>query len=488
MKERVCIFAVSVYFVSLCLYLAVHNMMWADEFLAWNLISDPSFTHMLQSWYKGADSGGLLFYLLARPLAVAIRSPAAIRCSTALCFAVSGVFSFFTLRRRFGVAASALGICALWLGSPLVLSLSVEVRFYGLLMLAFCGVIYVTDRLMQGGSSAWSMVIVALVLHAVLLSSHMLGFIYSAEIVFALLLAYRSRATLAYASGALLSWLLLLFFLPAVRAGSEKLNWIKAPRLIDYVRFFLHEPFGVHAVNLLLYILLALALFYYFRDVLRLRGALDFVGVLATLLLLTPSLFAITSHVYKPIVADRYLVPWTFGLAFFPASLLAKLLSRVSVGPKTLVLSSGVVLVLLLHANAVRLFWKRPPHSLEAIKRFPSTLPIAISDDDVFEQLEYYDSAHSDRYVLLMPHHFRDDAKRSILATLAVQGYGGNMQDVDAFTAKHPRFLYARFSHDHGGYGALIASNSRLRVIRVSTLMFGSEAVPVLEVEVQSGR
>lgn len=485
MRERICILATAAYFVGLCAYLAVHNMMWIDEFLAWNLISDPSFTHMLQSWYKGADSGGLLFYLLMRPIAAATHAPTAVRCVTAACFALSGVFTYLLLRRRFCRGAAALGSILFWLGSPLVLSLSVEVRFYGMLMLAFCGVAYGTDRLIEAETSVLRIAALAFLMHAVMLSSHMLGLIYSAVIIFALLLVNRSRATMAYTVGSLLSWLLLLIYLPAVRAGADKLNWIQAPRLIDFFRYFLHEPFGIHAVNVLLYMIIAAAMIYRLRDVTRYGGAVDFVEVLSVLMLLMPGLFAIVSHLYKPIVADRYLVPWIFGLAFFVASFLSKLLSRMSSQPRAGLVVAGLIAILLLHLNAISLFWKRPQQALEAIKNLPGDLPIAIPDDDVFEQLEFYDARHKERYVFLMPQRFRDQASRNIFAAVAVQGYGGNIQALDAYSKKHPAFLYARFQHDHGGYQTLIASDPSLVEQSLFSVQVGKETVPILLVQKQ---
>src|SRR5271168_3024087 len=60
--------ALTGYFAALCVYFSNRRMMWPDEFDGWNLLTDPSWHHMVQSWNRGADGGSLLFYALGRLL------------------------------------------------------------------------------------------------------------------------------------------------------------------------------------------------------------------------------------------------------------------------------------------------------------------------------------------------------------------------------------------------------------------------------------
>ncbi len=110
--------------------------MWADEFLGWNLITDPSWSHMYGSWSQGADSGGIMFYVLGRCIVrLAGDHPAALRLFSAASLWAAGVIWFQMLKRLFSTSSALVAVLLVWFGSPLYVDHLAQVRFYGLLVL-----------------------------------------------------------------------------------------------------------------------------------------------------------------------------------------------------------------------------------------------------------------------------------------------------------------------------------------------------------------
>lgn len=485
-NEKALALCLTAVFLAVCLYLSLHNMMWMDEFLALNLIQDTSWSHMMQSWAVGADSGGLFFYVLSRLMVAATGSATlTVRLCSTLCFAAAGLLWYSMLRERFHRGIAAFAVLAMWLGTPLVQGLAVQVRFYGLLMLTFSVAVFAMDRLTRPRmQSPMTVAALALLTHALLLSSHMLGLIYSAEILFAALFAtapLRRRAE--YVTGGLASWLLLLVYLPAVHGGAAKLNWIPMPHLVDVARFHIQEPFAIHSLNALLVLLVGLAISTTLARAIKGTTTLTALPVLAIVLAFTPVMFAIISHLYRPIVADRYLVPCLAGLAYLLCATVTVLREYArSTALRTVAAVAGSVLVAVLYGTALRQARYEPTSSLRALENWPSEAPIAIADHSVFEQLEFYDRAHRDRYAYLLPQNFRTQSDTSILSTVWQQGYVHNFAGIDEFTARYPRFLYAQFPSDQGLFAELVGRNRSLCYRQMATVSYGSQAVPMLEV------
>lgn len=108
-----------------------------DEIFTWKEVSDPSLWHLYYAIQHGADGGQPLFYTTAWIWAKAFgTSVIALRLysSSAVCAAL--VITWRTIRRFYGLRATAFGILIFWGTSGTLLDQNGEARFYGLYMLA----------------------------------------------------------------------------------------------------------------------------------------------------------------------------------------------------------------------------------------------------------------------------------------------------------------------------------------------------------------
>ena len=138
---------------SLCLLLSCilwsqHKQVWFDEILTWREVCDPSLWHLYHAIQHGADGGQPLFYTTAWLWAKAFGSSVlALRLysSVAMCGAL--VVTWRTIRRFYGVWATAFGVLAFWGTSGLLLDQNAEARFYGLYMFAVAVTVNLYARL-----------------------------------------------------------------------------------------------------------------------------------------------------------------------------------------------------------------------------------------------------------------------------------------------------------------------------------------------------
>ena len=210
---------------------------WTDECLTAVMVNDSSLTHMLGALRDEINAFPPLPFV-AGWFWVRIfgGSEWSLRLPSLLCLLVAMIAIWLTMRRlTHRVVAAVCAVCVPLL-SPLVRQQLVEARPYTLLLAAFSICVYLF--VVRGGvqqSRAWDWRVVAA--HALLVSCHHLGGVFSALLVAVALLEYgfgRDRAFRNYAQSAIVGWVMVLpsipFYLAQRRLGGE-LNWLGAPSL-----------------------------------------------------------------------------------------------------------------------------------------------------------------------------------------------------------------------------------------------------------------
>ncbi len=201
------------------------RIFWEDEMLAWMLLTDPSWHHMVAAWRMGADGGGFAFYLLGRAwLHLFGPSEVAFRLFSAVGFGLGFVLTWATLRRFYGRWVVAFAMFNTYFCSqPLVLHM-VEGRFYGLLTFALALTVWLAVKLQDFPRRPPAGFYIAMMLaHALLVTSHILGVTYSFFVLAAIVAmdrcVHRWRPGI-YAT-VVATWLLLLPERAAIRASAQ---------------------------------------------------------------------------------------------------------------------------------------------------------------------------------------------------------------------------------------------------------------------------
>jgi hypothetical protein len=340
---------------SLCLLLSCilwsqYKQVWFDEILTWREVSDPSLWHLYHAIQHGADGGQPLFYTTAWLWAKAFgASVLALRLysSAAMCGAL--VATWRTIRRFYGVWATAFGVLAFWGTSGLLLDQNVEARFYGLYMFAVAVTVNLYARLVTRTAAPSRLLLAfAFFSQAALVFSHILGIIYGGLILLALVLVdaakgqLRFKLYLGYAAG----WLPLLLWLPAIRssmAAGKPYSWIAMPGLMDLRSGYWFAAaswwrafFDTHSHKVAFQIVTRASEFLInvpqaavlvfgiikirktgWRAIADPKGALL---LLAYVLLSMPLVLFVLSHVVTPVFTPRYFLPSGIGMAILLAA------------------------------------------------------------------------------------------------------------------------------------------------------------------------
>ena len=252
-----------------------------DEIFTWKEVSDPSLWHLYYAIQHGADGGQPLFYTTAWLWARAFGTGVlALRLYSSVAMCAALLITWRTVRRFYGMWATAFGVLFFWGTSAVLLDQNVEARFYGLFMLAVAITVDLYTRLVARPVPTRALLVLTFLSQAALVFTHVLGLIYSGLILLALILydvakgRLRFKIYLVYAAG----WLVLLVWLPAIRASmaaGRPHGWIAMPTLTDlrtaylfadslpWLRLFKRHSLEVlfqivsHAVDLLIYLPLA---------------------------------------------------------------------------------------------------------------------------------------------------------------------------------------------------------------------------------------
>ena len=266
------------------------------------------------------------------------------------CIAMCGALlvTWRTIRRFYGLWATALGVLFFWGTSGVLLEQNVEARFYGLYMLAVAITVDLYTRLVARPAPTRVLLLLTFFSQAALVLTHVLGLIYSGLILLSLMLFDAAKGRLrwklyfAYAAG----WLALLVWIPAIRssmAAGKPHGWIAMPTITDlrtaylfadslpWLRLFkrhsLEAGFQIvsRTAEFVIYVPLALVFVFGLRRILRSgwrtiaepKGALL---LIAYVLLSAPVVLFLLSHLITPVFVPRYFLPSGIGLAIILAA------------------------------------------------------------------------------------------------------------------------------------------------------------------------
>ncbi|MGI4853038.1 MAG: hypothetical protein ACRYF4_03195 [Janthinobacterium lividum] len=484
----------ALYFGGISLYLSSHRLMWADEFTGFFVMTDPSWRHAYQSWSRAADSGGPLFYLLGHSLvSVFGPHPYVLRLFSAACLWMAAVLWFEVLRRKLSTLPALTACGLVWLCNSLFVDHLGQVRYYGLLVLATAVaailMIWVEDHapraivcflLMYAGSSF-------------LITSHMLGVVFSSFVVAAMLFSRLPRTKKAAAiAGALASWSLILLFRTAIHAGSAAYTWVQMPHATDLLRYYLHTPFYVSShpvlsnlVNTLLALLIVCGAFLAKRKLTR-NGPGDsgrrLMLIFSALLLCLPLGMFVLSHAYKPVWVGRYLMPYGLGVAGMCAGALwfaGDQLSKKTYHLRKRAFAVGACfLIIALHMLTLREQRLIPYANIRPYLAASVRLPLVLQDADPFLESRYYAASEGSNlyFVLSRREH------GTLNAVLESDYQPGLMYDDDFFLA-HQKFLYLDIPWARGPFlERWKAQHPDWRIRRVGDLPYQGTSAPLLEV------
>ncbi len=182
-----------------CILWSSHKQAWMDEIFTWKEVSDRSLWHLYYAIQHGADGGQPLFYttawLWAKAFGTGVLTLRLYSC-VAMCGAL--LVTWRTIRRFYGLWATAFGVLAIWGTSGVLLEQNVEARFYGLYMLAVAISVDVYTRLVARPVPTRSLLVLTFLSQAALVLTHVLGLIYSGLILLALILFDAAKGRLRF--------------------------------------------------------------------------------------------------------------------------------------------------------------------------------------------------------------------------------------------------------------------------------------------------
>lgn len=430
---------------------------------------------MLQSWSRGADGGGFLFYLLGKLLYEASGANVdVIRAVLALCLWVSAVLWWKMLRRDFSPLTATFAVVIVFLCTPLYVNYLAELRFYSLLILTFTLVVYLTTWMERTKPRAAVIIPLSMLAHALLLTSHLLGLVYSFAILCAIFLSSFPRRQLRAALlGGFGGWLVLLPFIKATHANAGKLNWVGMPDLMALVRFYFHTPTQYRFVNLFLFLIVVVAGVLVLKQRSGPLRKLPFGLTFALVMLAVPTGFYVVSHLYQSIFAERYMMPYTLAFGYLIAWALYTLRSRLPAEPGLLtfgVVFASAIFLFFLHGQTLRSQDLRPYSDIAPLVNFQSRYPLVIPNVRIFLQVKHEGILVKNPIACLRPALTEAEKQKSILTTLIEQGYAPDVYDGASYVAAHPAFLYLDVSPEECYPGAQVLDAPDLKKTDAGTI------------------
>ena len=474
-----------------CILWSSRKQEWVDEIYTWTEVNDRSLWHLYYAIQHGADGGMPLFYTTAWAWAKIFGTGTlALRLYSCLAFCGALVIVWRTLRRAYGVRSTAFGTLMVFGTSALILDQNAEARFYGLYTLTVAIVIALYARLAEQENPKLTLLAQAMLAQAALVLSHVLGIIYGALVLFALVLfdackrRFRIRVYLFQAAG----WLALIVWVPAIRASiaaGKPHGWIPMPVLRDFLSscsFDMwvnpillaqlnagltqrsYENLFAHWVRHLLLLLVAASLLIaavrLWRGVTGDPNEREFKKIalmmVAISILTTPLILLILSHLITPVYVPRYALPSALGLAliltaFADALGLDRIHKLQSVAGVTwavllpVLVSMPVISALILDSG------KANPEYLDVSQldaAVPANVPVVVGwQHDFFKVMRY--SKRNDRpyfFLLDWPTALKGNvefvADFHLMSSYRQVGYySGNIRDQTDFLCTYPYFL-----------------------------------------------
>jgi hypothetical protein len=449
-----------------------HRLLWEDEVLGWKLVSDPSWRHMVYARNLGADGGGFSFYVTCRLWFNLVGASAlTFRLYSAICIGLAFCVTWTVVRRFYSTGITAFALFNTWFLCPLIVIHMAEGRFYGLMLLGTALVLWITVKLAsdRGPAKAYSYVLL-FVLNGFLVTTHLLGIVYSGSYLLALILldrlSYRWRPLL-YLSAAS-SWLLLIADRTAIRAAAaagKPWFWVAPPTVKQFLAAYIAFSREMAAVLLVLFLGVAWRCWQrrgYRTDLREALQARPEVYVIVFVLLIVPVEFVVASKVGTPIFLNRYLLPVSIAQMFLLAEALQllglqDLMARITHGSRrgmvwiqiTASVCFGVVLLcgVFLYIQKGALGLSDDANAVTA--RMPSDEPVVCEDGIAFLAMMGPNPPKVQcTYVLDWQHSVSKDAPRGevseyhLLESWKRANYApGHIRYLDEFLKDEPQFL-----------------------------------------------
>lgn len=464
-----------------CVLWSMHKQAWGDEIFTWREVNDPSLLHLYYAVRHGVDGGMPIFYATVWPWARAFgTADLTLRLYSCAAMCAAFLVTWKTIRRFYGIWATAFGVLTFWGTSDLLLEQNAEARFYGLFMLAVAIAVNIYMRLVVQPAPKLKLLVLSLLSQAGLVLTHVLGIIYGGLILLGLILSdgvkrrFRPRVYLFHAAG----WMALLVWVPGIRtsmATGKPHGWIALPKIKDLfgTYFFLDsyqwfQLIGRHShgsvSRIIQYaaefaILLALAVIFLLglRKLMAPRprtspDSKDALLVVAYLLLSAPVILFVVSYLITPIFVARYLLPSGIGLAIVLADFAdahgsdSQTSSRLVWGAVALFLAISPVLTALamppLHSSWRFLDVQRLDQTVP-----PNTAVVADWVDDFAKLMRYSHSPQTHYYFLLDWPTALTGPRASVpdyhlMSSYRDAGYfSQSIQDNEAFLCSHTGFF-----------------------------------------------
>lgn len=446
------------------------RVFWEDEMLGWLLLHDPSWQHMIRAWNLGADGGGFSFYLLGRAwFAVAGPSMLAFRLFSGVCFGLAFAVLWAALRRSYSLGITAFALCNSYFFNLPLTRHFIEGRFYGLLVLSTALAVWLNLRLdaeEHRTQSRWWL-LAAFLIHGLLTTSHVLGVVYSAFLVGALVLldVVRRRWRPALYLACCAAWLLLIAertsIAAAARVGQPHF-WTTAPTAVTVLGAYTGFSNEILLVLCILLGIAAVALlrepgnpFQNLRTAFRARPAAWITGLAV---LLIPVGFLLEGLIGTWLFTDRYLQPVVAGIALLTAELVAAGLPLAFSLPailRRLALAAGglgyaaLLLFWVLH-HVAQMTMEPIDYTAQLTAHLPRGVPVVVEDVFTFTNLMAHHADSGVDYLFLLdwnwaispdaPH--SDVTQYHLMQNWQRAGYfPAQIQDAARFFRQHPQFL-----------------------------------------------
>ena len=492
--------ALVLYLVVVSLVMSPRRMMWDDEFVAWHLLADPTWAHAAHNWLRGADGGGPLFYILDRLVYEAFGAdPTRVRFAAVICTAAAMLLWGRMLARYVPLAAAAIAVGLCWMSSSGFLFHLYEVRFYGQLVLgvamAAAAMLWIERR--QPPLAACF--VISWFTGAFLITTHMLGIIYSGLMMLMWFFSdqpMRRRVTAVL--GSFTGWATLLLYLRTIRSDASILTWVRMPNVSGVIRFLFHTPvmflpalrFSV-AVNAVLLGFAAVGASVVVRGArfgLRERavpaterGRSLFLAI-GAVLAITPLVFYVVSHLYQPIFAERYLLPYLLGLSALVALGMARITagwSRQQAAAGTAV--AALLLVALQIADLRVAATYEPFTNLQPLLQIPAgNLPVVLDQQPLLDQAHFYGGATGARYWCMSPPWMKPAGSPPEALSW---GYEPFMPAAADFLAATPHFYLIKTRMLREQHLDAVLTDPAWTSRQVGTVMVDGEPEPMYELE-----
>ncbi len=460
------------------------RIFWEDETLGWMLLHDPSWRHMVTAWKMGADGGGFFFYLTGRLWFFLLgASDLSFRLYSSTCFGLAFAVTWIAARRYYRTGVVAFALFNTWFFSPPLVMHMHEGRFYGLLILCVSLAFWLNLVLADLPTSLSEPVPVPVpvrwyaalfLVHGMLVTSHLLGVVFSAFLLGGLLatdLARRRRRPGLYLAGAA-AWLLLLpersNLVASANVGRPHF-WTKAPTKTDILMAYTGSSKEITAVLAVLFCLGVWRVWRSRHDVPSAVLATAFQQRLPLYLslfalLLVPVGFLLEGLVGTWLFNSRYLLPITVGTAYLTAELLQLAEPRAlwkRFAPR-LPLPHGRILrgIAAIGYAACLLWWvfdhlraftpSQPAYTARLTAMLPRSVPVVCEDAFSFTELVAPQHADGVRFMFLLdwPQALSPSAplvevtQYHLMEIWKKVGYfSSSIEDLPSFLGQHRRFL-----------------------------------------------